>query len=998
MNAKELILVKLNATSEFADIYSAGLTTGMSFWEIADIMTSKAFNIVKKFSSQKIFDKNTKHFNIRNAINFVSDKEDLNCLQKGVLDRLLISKDILRLIFKEGSENGNFRQEPLVDFSGLIEGDGLLQALNMKKEYLYPELSDNNTDGKYNDFIRNRILRELRYGNNAIVLNNLIMNYLENKIKTDAFKKAEDDDIASNFWFDEGEFEDDGGFNDDLDDSYFDQSYNTRKSIKDRVLTSNDYLDLYKYFKFYLNPKNEALRAIGKPTEVDNEINNIRSIFRLLDIADEMKINGRLCGINQGVKNNNIDEENFVEDINRFINKKYYDYTPAPGEKVDFIPFDLIRFTSNDEEYREQQIDQYEKVKASINILKSVTSVGHFNAMLKFINLNRSLITKATSMNFARHLATEALKDGQKGKNTRNGISYYMTKKFSANAFKTISRFSRDTLIINWLNSMGDSDAAFVAPKGEAMYNNKFQLVTAGKDYNLSLKTRQGILTFKRLMDYYIIPRLKKALGVTYINEDSSETRANEFLSRMKLYTYIDRKTNSIKSYTALDTRITNIEDNAALLKVYDNIVNDFKDIMNLTIGKINEGISNDDDKINFGDNWTIKDLFFMYNLIQNKDGFGRNSYTRIFEDLVSSGRQIDRINSYYEWLSNRDMQNGNYSGINYNIQNLRFQIALNNSDDAWKVNAQTGTSENGDNYIEMDGQRYTPKSHVPIDDTFDTIMDYFVVASKQNVEGFFDSSVNTAPKETMVPQTIMEILQTKFGAKANVEFFKATPGSRYYNADGYVDNNGVIHINTNYNHDGDLSSIILHEYMHIICAALKFNPNTSEWYYNGLNNVKKMIGQDEKDREPWLNKLIETYTKIGIYGSALYEEIFIRSIEAAYKNTDVYKVLSEKGMVPDIKNALIDLFNLNPQKIEKENASAIKLANTDLQTFFTLFSEEVKQLGIRPGADWSPSIRMNAELIWLKKKVIERFKKEAEERNKKDKNNNDKKIEFIGC
>ena len=150
---------------------------------------------------------------------------------------------------------------------------------------------------------------------------------------------------------------------------------------------------------------------------------------------------------------------------------------------------------------------------------------------------------------------------------------------------------------------MSDSDAAFVAPKGEAMYNNKFQLVTAGKDYDLSLKTRQGILTFKRLMDYYIIPRLKKALGVKYINEDSSETKANEFLSRMKLYTYIDSKTNSIKSYTALDTRITNIEDNAALLKVYDNIVNDFKDIMNLTIGKINEGISNNDDKINFGDN-----------------------------------------------------------------------------------------------------------------------------------------------------------------------------------------------------------------------------------------------------------------------------------------------------------------------------------------------------------------------------------------------------------
>ena len=40
MNAKELILVKLNATSEFADIYSAGLTTGMSFGEIAEPSTA----------------------------------------------------------------------------------------------------------------------------------------------------------------------------------------------------------------------------------------------------------------------------------------------------------------------------------------------------------------------------------------------------------------------------------------------------------------------------------------------------------------------------------------------------------------------------------------------------------------------------------------------------------------------------------------------------------------------------------------------------------------------------------------------------------------------------------------------------------------------------------------------------------------------------------------------------------------------------------------------
>ena len=333
-------------------------------------------------------------------------------------------------------------------------------------------------------------------------------------------------------------------------------------------------------------------------------------------------------------------------------------------------------------------------------------------------------------------------------------------------------------------------------------------------------------------------------------------------------------------------------------------------------------------------------------------------------------------------------MQNGNYSGINYNIQNLRFQIALNNSDDAWKVNAQTGTSENGDSYIEMDGQRYTPKSHIPIDDTFDTIMDYFVVASKQNVEGFFDSRINVVPKETMVPQTIMEILQTKFGANAKVEFFKPSPGSRYHGVDGYVDSNGVIHINSKYEGAGDVSRIMLHEYMHVICAALKFNSNTKDAYYELLNKIREKINNKE-NREKWLSKLIEIYTRMGVYGSALYEEILIKSIESAYKNSEVYEKLNKEGIkIPDIKNILMELFNLNPENVEKENATAIKLANTSVQNVLELFSANAKSLGIRPGADWSQTVRMNAELIWLKKKVIDRFKTEAKKGD----------IEFIGC
>ena len=233
-----------------------------------------------------------------------------------------------------------------------------------------------------------------------------------------------------------------------------------------------------------------------------------------------------------------------------------------------------------------------------------------------------------------------------------------------------------------------------------------------------------------------------------------------------------------------------------------------------------------------------------------------------------------------------------------------------------------------------------------------------------------------------------MEILQTKFGANANVEFFKPSPGSRYHGVDGYVDSNGVIHINSKYEGAGDISRIMLHEYMHVICAALKFNSNTKGAYYELLNKIREKINNKE-NREKWLNKLIEDYTRMGVYGSALYEEILIKSIESAYKNSEVYEKLNKEGIkIPDIKNILMELFNLNPENIEKEKATAIKLANTSIQNVLELFSADIKSLGIRPGTDWNQTVRMNAELIWLKKKVIERFKAEAKKGN----------IEFIGC
>jgi hypothetical protein len=49
----------------------------------------------------------------------------------------------------------------------------------------------------------------------------------------------------------------------------------------------------------------------------------------------------------------------------------------------------------------------------------------------------------------------------------------------------------------------------------------------------------------------------------------------------------------------------------------------------------------------------SIGDLLYLYNMILNKDGFGQNSFTRIFENLIqtSHGNLANKFNDYVSRL-----------------------------------------------------------------------------------------------------------------------------------------------------------------------------------------------------------------------------------------------------------------------------------------------------------------------------------------------------------
>lgn len=954
-NAKELILSKLNATSEFSDIYTAALTTGMSFKEISDIMTSKAFNIVARFSKTNIFDKNSYGFNVRNAIDFVLDRGVLKNFDRTTLTRVLTSKDIIDVIFED-------KGEPLVDFSGLFP--------NVDNEEIYERIINKEDNNGYSaKGVVDTILKAL-WGENGRTLESAILSKVAelafNSKQNVSLSEAEmQERFEAEMEAAEAQAEAEQDAVNFMDDDNFQVSFS--KNYNFRKLSYDDYASLYKYLKYYLNPKNQLIRAIGK--DADKELSKLNKITNILDIADELKMQGRLCSINQGVKNNNQDEANWVNDINRFVNKRYY------NSKIDYTyePFDIIRFTSGDEEYRNKQISQYEKVKSAINILKSVTNAKHFNSMLKFVNLNRSIVERATSVKLARKLYDEVLMRSNQDGESKRGISYWRTLKLSPKALKTISNFSRDTLIINWLKSLDKSKIEFYVPEGEVIYNERMgQDVCEGDmaDNPMSLSTDNGMLTFKRLMDRYIIPKLKEKLGI------DKDGNVNEFINRMCLNVVQDFDTKRIKTYSSLNIRTTHIDEDAAALKIYDKMVKDFKAIMNITTDELG---------LNIG-HWSLKDLFFMYNLLQNKDGFGKNSYTRIFEDLVNSGKAVDLVNNYYNWLADLDSNtdDSKFDNINYNIKNLRFLIAWKNPNDAFKVNATTGKEDNNQPFVQLDQSKYYPYSNLAEDDLFGFIANYFGNI-QDNVQGVKESKLVNAPSISTTPTEIMNIFREHFsGVTAGVKFYS----DRFSESeDGYVSSDGNIYINERFkDRFGDVARVMLHEYMHVICAKLRNSSNTRFGYYNLVNRIGELLrGKTNSDLEIAAQNLARPYINKGVYGTALNEEVLIKLLENAFVNSSTYSKLNNlspetANLQDEVKKAIKEIFNLKNK--DYENTSLPSIMKTDLQTLLNVFVSGVKDTN---RDDNIPNLMMaNSKLAGIKKAILKHIKEYD--------------VNFVGC
>lgn len=321
--------------------------------------------------------------------------------------------------------------------------------------------------------------------------------------------------------------------------------------------------------------------------------------------AEEIRILGRLLKINQGLPTDKWGKYSYIKGIETFINDKFKDEI---GEK-----FNLLKFAAN-EEYRLQQIDNYEKVKTTFNILDVIASVPHFKEMFNILSVDNEVLNRLSVRNQVESIVIDET-------TPKRG------NKLSIEEFRQTRNNVDDFLIDSWIKT---KNLSFQVPINQKYKVENSILINKDENFIINLDNKDNIDSFRMYIEDYIIPTLKEKLP------------DNAFIK----YLCFGLKTDSEgkeRGFYKLPFNMMQIDNSQKTKALYEQILRDFNSLNKVTIPE-------------FGALNPVN-AFYLYNLIVNKDGFGQASLTRLFEDLVASGDNSLWVVDYNNWIDQQNPQ-----------------------------------------------------------------------------------------------------------------------------------------------------------------------------------------------------------------------------------------------------------------------------------------------------------------------------------------------------
>jgi len=948
-NAKELALSKMNATSKFADFHTYLTTIGIRPKDIIGFMASPAFNIIKRYSESSVLDPNTSRFNVENALDFILDRKTLTNIDDYMFKSILTSTVNEKSLF---DKNIGLSVSQLLFIAKELPSPNNIRLTEQDEPEIRKVINDATLDESSRDKLVTAIYKLFIIDPSA---EQTLLRVLRNGIEKTTDSKTEDLDP-------ELLYEQQFSVDDYIDESDYEEDafYSTKKYHESWELGKRDWIYAYSYVKNYLIPKNKALRKLN--VNYQELYKNLESILRA---TKEQQMLGSILGINQGMSTSDYDEYNNVKKIEKYINKKYYEYTQA-NPKAELEKFDLIRFLG-DETYRNNQIEQYSLVAETYNILDLVTSVPHFNAMLKLLRYNRYLIRRSVALEMERDLAERLITADKETNNS--GFGYGDTQSLNPKEWSALRNYVNDLIILKWFEqqpnlTIGTPVGSIIYDKGQLTKNSKTD--PDGKETqvvkSVSLNTLDGLATFKRLMDIEIIPALKRIF------------KENEFVQDIIVGNIHNNPLERLQTFYRPSFDISEASKNPSLGLKYQTLSAAFNKIMKQYLP---EELAS-----KYG-RWKIGDLFFLYNLYVHKDGFSSQAFTRFFEDSNTSSDKFVYSKQFYDYLSKLDSREVDYKTIfkdeispnltvksdkqNDYLIDLRVRMAnFANSSYRFKIEANgSGTGYNIIVYDKDNQERKVPfwnpdlnpsdytlwfpykvwkngeqKTQPRVDKRLsiktDSILDDITIegVSREVIATMVDRLQELTNYK--IPIKIVneaELKEMYERGEGEIKFMDENDYLRTSSARAFI-YNGTVYINQKASIDDPI-----HEFLHIVMASMKFNPDP---------RIKARFYD-------WLNWAITTddgparYNRLQLeYGnrrdSDIKEEVLVERLSNVFATTfesDWLKLneqsteaLKESDLTSFVINSLNALFGSDiPLDIDP-----LALGNTDIRTILSMF------------------------------------------------------------
>ena len=752
-NAKDLALPKLNATEDLVDLYTTATMIGIPFLGtmdgdkkvtgISEIMTSPIFNWLTKMSEDNIF----------------------NSYSKGRKTKDMI-KVALRWSFKIFPNNIEGLKKLVYDYNAYVDRHNAEAEKN--GETLWKHIQGKDDKGKWTgEFLTNAfdITRVKKWVATQI-----------NSSDDIAILKEQSKALAS------GTME-----ADDMIDPSEEENGKPQVIIR---WSESDWYKVYKALEFYeklldqLSPIKQGVADGMAP-----EIGLLNSLSNLLSLVEEMSTLGKQGGINQGLKTNMKDFYDFKYKVENLINdelslkskkdtfKKFLGtlsninlFFNEELLKLSKEPFSMTRFLW-DKDYANKMCIIMEHFKVGFNILDSLRYSPHFFAMSKLVPIaDYTMNSVAVMYRTSTKIADTLLKGNPNIKGEEKVSS------LSQNDFDAIEDYVNDLMIFEFLKqeniTLNLTDIIEETGANISIYETSKATNTTSRR-ELKLDSALSIASAKHIIESTIIPYLKS----------SEQFKNNKFVR--------DLNASADKNGTivfALPIQMMEADKDETTRNLYIEYLTGFNELSRHSIGGINLG-----------------DMFFLYNLIVNKNSFGQKALTRIFEDLIDSKSTPEIISKHYKFIGKLD--NEEISLGNINMNEAKYRIAK----------YSKGTKVTSDKKLDLTGD-------FTLDLPFTADLNEEVLMSPKS------SLIDYKPISTMTSDEVLRVLANKLNTNRASKLVEIIDDehelvkSLGFRERGFI-KDGVVYLNTStFEKQGatEALSVGLHEIAHLILAGIK--------------------------------------------------------------------------------------------------------------------------------------------------------------------------------